>query len=145
MVADTGEIAKDVHEVYKCVERIAPELQKLVNDGCSSTVVLWALQMTFAEMVRDCNGDDTAIVNLTGFCMKLSRDQQDRAQACHQHIKNVRENLCKDGISNDSIMWSLIGAVRNLSTAADIAENQIEQCMALMITGLKAAHRPSIN
>jgi hypothetical protein len=145
MAPDTSEIAKDIDEVYRCVERISPELRTLVNDGCGSDVLLWALQMNFAEMVRDCSGDDTTVVNLKGFCMKLSRTQQDRAQACHQHIKNVRENLHKDGIANDSIMWSLIGAVRNLSRAADIPENQIEQCMTAMIKGLKAAHRPLMN
>ena len=132
-------------DATKCVDRMRPRLQKLIDEGCGADPLMWAINMSFAELARDRGGDDGPIMKLLALFLEFNRARRDQAQVCHRQIKCLNADLNKEGFSHDAIMWSLIGAVGNLSRGLGMPASEIEKCVGDMIRRLNASRSSSMN
>jgi hypothetical protein len=110
----------------KCADRMNQELQKLIDQGCGVDVLVWAINMAFADLVLQGDGGDDAVVNGMMLLSKLDPTQRNQAQACHQYINRANAALSKEGFDFDAIMWSLIDAITKMSRGLGMSQDEVK-------------------
>jgi hypothetical protein len=145
MQSTPGTLNPDAEDAFKVVEHTRPAIQSLINEGFGLNALIWGLNMNFAELVVLRGGDDSAVVNVMSVFPQLSRKQRDQAQVCYRRLKTMRENLHQQGFSYDAIMWTLIGAIGNISRGIGLSEDEIKKVSGDMIIRLNMARNSSMN
>jgi hypothetical protein len=101
-------------DAYQCVDRMRPELQKIINQCSSGDAFMTALSICFAELLRDRGGDDEPLLRTMDLFMKRSSKIRKETQRIHAQLKTLVAATRSDDFTLDAILWSTVGAITNV-------------------------------
>ena len=130
-------------DAYLCVDRMQPELQKIINQHFRGEALICAMTTTFAGLLKERGGSDEAITRAVEAFAQLPAAVRKEVPDCHARIKNMIDNVQRDGFSQDAILWAMLGAIINLYRSFGFPELKIDGARDDMIMRINEARRLS--
>lgn len=131
-------------EVAACIKQLATTLHELMNEGTEADALLSALNMRFAEMLNARGGRQPVVVDVQALYPTFSKSQWEQTELCHVRMKSVCEMLAAEGLSEDAIIWSLIGAIRNVLRISGLASDAVDRFMTDILNQFHAVRHPQV-
>lgn len=132
-------------DAIQCVDHMRPQIQAMIDERFKGEAVLWALNVGFADFLRQRGGGDFQIKKAVAAYTELDRESRDDAQICYGRVRDMLSSLRKEGFSLDAIAWSLIGGLSNILSVSRITKAEKEDYVAGLILALNAARSASMN
>jgi hypothetical protein len=104
----------DADDGFRCVDRMKPKLQEIINQGFRGEALIAAMTLTFAELLRERGGSDKPLLRATEAFTKLPAVARKQTMRCHGQIKAVIADVRQEGFSPDAILWSTLGSLTNI-------------------------------
>jgi hypothetical protein len=127
------------------VDRMRPELQKIINQRFRGEALICAMTTSFTELLRERGGSGEPLTRAMAAFTELPAVARGQVPACHTQIKAVIAAVKQEGFSLDAILWSMLGAITNIYQGLRFPKHQIDAARDDMIMRINEARRLSIN
>jgi hypothetical protein len=133
-------------DAVRCIDRMRPELQNVINRCSGGDALMAAMSISFAELLRDRGGDDEPLLRTMKVFTKFPSKVRKEARDAHDRLKILISDLKTEGFTLDVILWSMLGAITNILTSLRHSPQEVDAARADMIGHINRAcsHR-SIN
>jgi hypothetical protein len=128
-----------------CVDRMRPQLQKIINQRFRGEALICAMTTSFAELLRERGGSEEPLTRAMAAFTQLPAVARRQVPECHAQIKAVISAVKQESFSPDTILWSMLGAITNIYQGLHFPKHQIDAARDDMIMRLNEARRISIN
>jgi hypothetical protein len=128
-----------------CVDRMRPELQKIINQRFRGEALICALTTSFAELLRERGGSEEPLTRAMAVFTQLPAVARGQVPGCRTQIMAVIAAVKQEGFSLDAILWSILGAIISMYEGLHFPKHQIDAARDDMIMRIKEARRLSVN